>query len=126
MNWPDYIVLAERLVGEGREASQRSGVSRAYYGALNVSRGWLETNVAPIDRHRVHPQVWGFFEAAGQASTRTGREWELVADLGKKLRALRNRADYQGNFPDLAHHATEAVHAAKQILALLQELELGD
>jgi len=126
VNWLEYIVLAERLVGEGHEASQRSGVSRAYYGALNVSRGWLETNVAPIDGHRVHTQVWGFFGEAGQASTRTGGEWELVADLGKKRRALRNRADYAGNFPDLDHHATEAVHAAKQILVLLPELELGD
>lgn len=127
MNWLDYVVLAERLLGERHEASQRSAVSRAYYGALNVSRGWLETNVAPVDRHRVHGQVWGHFAAAaGHASTRTGREWELVADLGKKLRRLRNRADYAGSFPDLDHHATEAVHAAKQILALLPELELAD
>jgi hypothetical protein len=123
VNWPDYVVLAERLVGERDEASKRSAVSRAYYGALNVCRSWLETNVAPIDRHRMHGQVWGFFETAGYASTRTSREWELVADLGKRLRVLRNRADYAGNFPNLDHHATEAVHAAKQILP---ELELAD
>jgi hypothetical protein len=126
VNWPDYVVLAERLVGERQEASQRSTVSRAYYGALNVSRGWLETNVSPINSHRVHAQVWGLFETAGPASTRTSREWKLVADLGKMLRVLRNRADYEGNFLDLDHHATEAVHAAKQILALLPELEFAD
>lgn len=123
MNWLDYVVLAERLVGECHEASQRSAVSRAYYGALNVSRGWLETNVAPINRHRVHTQVWGFFEIAGHASARTSKEWELVADLGKSLRALRNRADYENSFPDLEQNAAEAIGVARRILALLPGLE---
>ncbi|HEY2055541.1 MAG TPA: hypothetical protein VGH14_16540 [Solirubrobacterales bacterium] len=126
MNWPDYVVLAEGLAGERHEAAQRSAVSRAYYGALNVCRCWLETNVAPVDRHRIHAQVWGFFDAEGHAATRTSREWRLVADLGRKLRLLRNRADYEGSFPDLGRHAAEAVRAAKQILALLPELELAD
>jgi len=126
VNWPDKVALAERLVGERHEASKRSAVNCAYYGALNVCRGWLEANVAPIDRHQIHTQVWGFFETAGYASTRTSGEWELVADLGKKLRVLRNRADYEDHFPDLDHHAAEAVYAAKQILALLPELELAD
>jgi hypothetical protein len=126
VNWPDYVVLAERLVGESHEASKRSAVSRAYYGALNVCGGWLETNVAPIDRHRMHSQVWGFFETAGNASTRAGREFKLIADRGKELRVLRNRADYGDSFPDLDHHANEAVQAAKQILALLPGLELAD
>jgi hypothetical protein len=126
VNWPDYVVLAEGLARDHHEASQRSAVSRAYYGALNVCRAWLENSVAPVDRHRVHAQVWGFFEAGGHASTRAAKEWMLVADLGKKLRVLRNQADYEGHFPDLDHHATEAVLAAKQILALLPDLELRD
>jgi hypothetical protein len=127
VSWPDdYVVLAGRLAGERHEAAKRSAVSRAYYGALNVCRGWLETNVAPIDRHRVHTQVWGFFETAGHPSTRDGKEFTHIADLGKKLRVLRNRADYGDSFPDLDHHANEAVQAARQILALLPELELAD
>jgi hypothetical protein len=126
VNWADYVVLAERLLGERHEASKRSAVSRAYYGALNVSRRWLEANVAPIDRHRMHAQVWELFETAGHASTGARKEFRYIGDLGKKLRVLRNRADYGDKFPDLDHHATEAVHAAKQILALLPELELAD
>jgi hypothetical protein len=124
--WPDYVVLAERLIGERSEASSRSGVSRAYYGALNICREWIEINVAPVNQHRVHNQVWGFFETAERASMGTSEEWELVAVLGRKLRQLRNRADYAGSFPDLDRHALEAVAAARQILALLPELELAD
>lgn len=125
MNWLDYVVIAERLVVERLEASKRSAVSRSYYGTLNVCRRWLETNVAPIDKHRMHTQVWGFFEAAEHASTGTSREWELVADLGRSLRALRNRADYDDSFPDLDQNAAEAVGLAKRVLALLPELELA-
>lgn len=89
MNWSDYVVLGEALVAERHEASKRSAVSRAYYGALNASRCWLEANVAPINKHRVHAEVWRAFRAAGQGtSTRVGGELELVADLGSELRAL--------------------------------------
>lgn len=124
MNWADYIVLAEGLVGERHDASKRTAVSRAYYGALNLSRHWLEENVAPINKHRVHAEVWRAFRAAGgSASTRVGGEWELVADLGDALRALRNRADYDDSFPDLDQQAAEAVRAAKEVLALLARLE---
>jgi hypothetical protein len=126
VNWLDYVVFAERLVVERFEASKRSAVSRSYYGTLNVCRAWLESSGAPIDRHRMHAQVWGFFETAEHASTRTVREWKLVADLGRSLRALRNRADYDDSFPDLDQNAAEAVGLAKRILALLPELELAD
>lgn len=126
MNWREYVVIAERLVVERFEASKRSAVSRSYYGTLNVCRGWLEKNGAPIDRHRMHAQVWGLFESAELASTRTKRDWKLVADLGRSLRALRNRADYDDNFPELDQNAAEAVGLAKRILALLPELELAD
>jgi hypothetical protein len=119
VNWPDYVVLAEALVAERREASKRSAVSRAYYGALNTCKGWLETNVTPVNRHRIHREVWGAFEGAG-------KEWARIAELGHELRLLRNRADYGDSFPDLDRQAIEAVGAAKQILALLPELELAD
>jgi hypothetical protein len=126
VNWSDYVVLAEALVAERHEASQRSAVSRAYYGTLNACRLWLETNVAPINKHRIHAQVWGAFETGGRVSAGTEREWELIADLGSSLRALRNRADYGDSFPGLEHDAVEAVGTAKRILALLAKLEPVD
>jgi hypothetical protein len=35
MDWTSYISLAGDLVGQEAEASKRSAVSRAYYGAFN-------------------------------------------------------------------------------------------
>jgi hypothetical protein len=126
VNWLDYVVLAEGLVTQPLEASKRSGISRAYYGALNVCRRWLEANVAPIGKHRVHANVWGRFEAAGHASVRSSEDWEAVAELGNSLRILRNSADYEDAFPELDQNATEAIDIARQILAALPELELAD
>jgi hypothetical protein len=126
VNWPDYVVLAEKLVAERFEASKRSAVSRAYYGTLNACRSWLESNGAPINKHRVHAEVWGIFATGGYASTQANNGWKLIADLGSELRGLRNQADYDDRFPGLDQHAAEAVGVAKQILALLPELELAD
>ncbi|HEY0280828.1 MAG TPA: hypothetical protein VGC32_21390 [Solirubrobacterales bacterium] len=123
MNWLGYVVLAEGLVAQPFEASKRSGISRAYYGTLNVCRRWLEANVAPIGRHRVHAAVWGLFEAAGLASVRAREDWEAIAELGNSLRILRNSADYEDAFPELDRNATEAIGIARRILAALPELE---
>jgi hypothetical protein len=127
VNWPDYVVLAERLVGDPCEASKRSAVSRAYYGTLNVSRQWLEAKVAPIDRYRVHAEVWGTFRTRGGFGPMgTRRESKLVADLGDKMRVLRNQADYDDSFPNLDEHAVEALNAEKEVLAVLAKLEPVD
>jgi hypothetical protein len=126
VNWPDYVLLAEVLAAERLEASKRSAVSRAYYGTLNTCRVWLEANGAAINRHRVHAEVWGTFKATGCASTLSDGEPIVIAELGNKLRMLRNQADYQDSFPGLDDHAIGAVSAAKEVLAALATLERAD
>lgn len=126
MNWADYLVLAKGLAGHPFEASKRSAVSRAYYGAFNGGRRWLEANVTPIDNRGAHGQVWGTFKAAEHASEATRSAWRLVGVLGDSLRALRNQADYDDGVPGLDLHAPYAVDTAERILALLGELRLAD
>jgi hypothetical protein len=125
MNWEAYLVLARGLAGHRHEASERSAVSRAYYGAFNLSRRWLEANVTPIDRRYAHEQVWETFKVAGLATADNGDRWQLVGDLGNSLRRLRNQADYDDkvNFPD---GAEGAVATAERINRLLGELEIAD
>ena len=123
--WNEYVVLADDLAN-GSEAWQRSAVSRAYYGAFNSARRWVEANVRPIDHGSAHRQVWLAFKAPVHATKETRANWLKVGELGDELRRLRNRADYLDDLPDLGRHAPEAVVAAKRILALLPELELAD
>ena len=124
--WREYVVLADDLAAQGSEAWQRSAVSRAYYGAFNSARRWVEANIGPIDHGSAHRQVWLTFKAPVRATEGTRADWLKVGELGDELRRLRNRADYLDHLSDLDRHAPEAVIAAQRILALLPELELAD
>ncbi|MBS1887013.1 MAG: hypothetical protein JSU06_07470 [Actinobacteria bacterium] len=99
-------------------------MSRAYYGAFNKSRRWLEANVTPIDDRRAHEQVWETFKTADLASAGTRREWLLVGGLGDSLRRLRNQADYDDQV-ELAGGVERAVASAERIVRLLDRLELA-
>jgi hypothetical protein len=126
MIWANFIALAGDLAGPESEASRRSAVSRAYYGAFNVSRRWLEEGGIPIENRRAHKQVWRAFGLADRATPSTREKWQTVGDLGGALRALRNQADYADLVPGLDDGAADAVHAAERILELLPQLDLAD
>lgn len=125
MIWHSYVVLAEDLVGRDSEAAKRSAVSRAYYGAFNASRRWLETNGVTIENHPAHQQVWRTFGAAEQAASQCEGKWRLVGELGAGLRGLRNQADYADVIPVLDSRARGAVESAGRILYLLDQLEFS-
>jgi uncharacterized protein (UPF0332 family) len=126
MNWREFITLARGLAGHRFEGSQRSAISRAYYGAFNLSRRWLELNVTPIDNRGAHKQVWEAFRSAEDANAVSLKKWKRIATLGVSLRSLRNEADYDDIVIDLEDRAPRAVDAAEEIIWLLGELELAD
>jgi hypothetical protein len=123
--WREYIVLAEGLAAQDSEASKRSAVSRAYYGAFNPAHHWLESHVGRIDRWATHKQVWDAFRSPDLASPGTLPKWEEVGQIGDSLRTLRNEADYDESMPGLDRHAPRSVADAERILSLLAELELA-
>jgi hypothetical protein len=123
--WAEYVALAQDLARHPDEASRRSAVSRAYYGAFNASRRWLEANVTSIENRAVHHGVWKTFKTTDSATDATRAKWKLVGELGGALRTLRNRADYDDGVPELEHLAPEGVATAERILRLLGELEVA-
>lgn len=126
MNWDEYISFGGDVADDPSEAARRSAISRAYYGAFNLARRWIEEHVEPIENRAAHKQVWRAFKAPEQAAGSNRLKWKLVGDLGDTLRLLRNQADYADDLPDLDRRAPEAVAQARQILTLLGELELAD
>ncbi|HEX3736057.1 MAG TPA: hypothetical protein VHV53_00820 [Solirubrobacterales bacterium] len=125
MNWARYIALAKVMAHQPHEEMERSAISRAYYGAFNLSRRWLEENVTSIDNQSAHRQVWMTFRAGEPATADTRSVWRQVGTLGGALRALRNQADYDDRVPDLETRTREAVDFAERILKLLPELEVA-
>lgn len=126
MNWRQYVVLAKGLAKQPFEATERSAVSRAYYGAFNLSRHWLEANVTPIDNRGAHEQVWATFKTADRASEETRGKWVLLGNLGDSLHMLRNRVDYEDRVVLDQGGAQKAVGTAERILRLLDELDVAD
>lgn len=126
MNWRQYVVLAKGLSRQPFEGARRSAASRAYYGAFNLSRRWLEANVTPIDNRGAHEQVWMTFAAAERATPDTRAKWKLVGNLGDSLHRLRNQADYDDKVDDLDLRSEAAVGVAERILELLPQLEVAD
>ena len=42
MNWEENLILARGLAKQPFEVTERAAVGRAYYGAFNLARRWLE------------------------------------------------------------------------------------
>jgi hypothetical protein len=122
VNWEANVVLAKGLAKHGLEATDRAAVSRAYYGAFNSCRRWLEANVTPIDNRGAHQQVWMTFKLAESAAPAAQARWRLIGNLGDSLHMLRNQVDYDDRVEELGGRTQGAVSTAERIFQLLAEL----
>jgi hypothetical protein len=116
-DWSGFLELAERLAREEDEASQRSAISRAYYGAFHLARRHLERSrkgafsLPPTgDKHMA---VWRELQA-GRGSERS------AGFAGDRLRQLRNKADYENVLGHLKQELADALDRARMVRRLLE------
>ncbi len=98
MDGRNFISLAGKLAAApaGDEATYRTAVSRAYYGAFHVARSFLvELGFEPVENANVHAFVRQYLNGSGHP------EACVAATHLRRLPAARNRADYQLNDPDV-------------------------
>ena len=91
MDGNGFIALAGKLAvaPAADEATYRTAVSRAYYGAFHVARSFLEElGFQPVRNANVHGFVAQYLIASQQTDARVA-----AVELGD-LQAARNRADY--------------------------------
>jgi uncharacterized protein (UPF0332 family) len=83
-----FIALAGKLAAE--EATYRTAVSRAYYGAFHVARSFLvELGFEPLSNANVHAFARHYLNGSGIAQACLA-----AGELGD-LQTARNRADYR-------------------------------
>jgi uncharacterized protein (UPF0332 family) len=91
MNAQDFIALAGKLAATrvADEASYRTAVSRAYYGAFHAARSLLvELGFEPVGNVNVHGFVRHYLNGSGHPDAC------LVASALRRLQSARYRADY--------------------------------
>ena len=122
-DWREYLLLAEALLQARtslaqEEACCRAAVSRAYYAVYGVAR------------NRARDQDGLQLPATGDAHQRVITHYRqgpsalhrAVGDTLRRLRRVRNRADYDDQLEQPVAVAQFAVRRARQVVAQLQAL----
>ena len=122
-DWREYLVLAEALLQARtslaqEEACCRAAVSRAYYAVYGVAR------------NQARDQDGLQLPATGDAHQRVSTHYRqgpsalhrAVGNTLRRLRRVRNRADYDDQLEQPVAVAQFAVRRARQVVAQLQAL----
>lgn len=119
-DWREFVRVARELRGRsGDEASQRSAISRAYYGVYGLAIGRLLDLGWTLPSGSQHHRVWTTYR------TSSNEECRRVAHLGFHLRDRRVTADYAAILPrtfDLAREASTVLDLADEATQLLDRL----
>jgi uncharacterized protein (UPF0332 family) len=123
----ELIPVAEDL-SKGKPPDQpraRSAVSRAYYAAFGEVSDYLKVRYyAPPPKKSQHDAAWNHLQSGIQDSDpRRQAQRALVADIGFRLKARRQKADYRLNSRLANDEANLAVTEAKKVIAELDSLD---
>jgi uncharacterized protein (UPF0332 family) len=119
MNAREFLILARSLAGGAAESAWRSSVSRAYYASFHVAReliGSLGFRV-PYGESAHRYLVLRLSNCGASTVAAVGRQFD-------QLRWDRNRADYELHQVISARTSQTSVHAAEQIIRLLDAAAL--
>jgi hypothetical protein len=124
-NWAEYLSVAETLCGmlasgppAGIEAHNRAGVSRAYYAAFVSARNRLRDIDGLVIPAKGNPHRFVANQYLNDPDPRRAR---IGIELGR-LRADRNRCDYDDVVTQLPKRTRRSLARAAQILADLGRL----
>jgi len=125
MDGSDFIALAGRLAAapQANEATYRTAVSRAYYGAFHLARSFLtELGFQPVGNANVHAFVQRYLNGSGYT------EACLAALQLTHLQSGRNRADYDLDDSEvgLRQYAMVSVERAHRVASALDICRGGE
>lgn len=116
-DWSSYFTLANELAAKGDEASRRSAISRAYYFVYHLAHARATQNGCQFEMDQpAHKQLWQQFGDSVEPAC------VKLAEIGKRLKEKRERADYVATFPrlndDVAALISDAQDFAQRLKAL--------
>ncbi|UNV85082.1 MULTISPECIES: HEPN domain-containing protein [Neisseria] len=111
----DFLHFADSLC-RNSETDDRVCISRAYYAAMHhalekaINKGYQRDK---YDAGGTHKNLIFYYERQADDDS------SLIADLLKKLRKVRSRADYELVESIYSSHAKTAIKQAKEIFSLI-------
>ena len=125
MDGNDFIRLAGKLaaVPSADEATYRTAVSRAYYGAFHIARSYLvDLGFEPVGNANVHAFVRHYLNGSHHPDACR------AASFLSHLQAARNLADYDLNNPHVGSRsqAMLMVERATQVVSALENCRNDD
>jgi uncharacterized protein (UPF0332 family) len=119
-SWSHYLLIAQELFAEAantvhEEANLRCSISRAYYAAFHHARHKLsdEWGIPIVQSANAHAQVQNFFKQ---------KDEEDIAKNLRRMRAARNRADYDDQIANLERIAKINLYLAKELIETMSKL----
>lgn len=116
-DWSGFLALANELARRQDEASLRSAMSRAYYYVyhLAVERA-IRNGFATRPGEGSHTQLWRNYSDSPEPRCRH------LAEIAKRLKEKRERADYRKNYPRIHEEVPGMLTDAENFAARLLEL----
>ncbi len=113
--WRDYTVLAVELGNRADEASLRTAISRAYYFVYHLALERARRNGFTSAREgSTHQELWQLFKGSPEPNCMH------LAQIGMRLKAKRQRADYELTFARIADEVEPVLAAAEDFESILR------
>jgi hypothetical protein len=109
----DFLSVAARFRSSLLEAERRTAVGRSYYGLYNILAGQPSTAGVLQGKGSDHERLIRHLHQNGDPAL------QKVCEKLKKLRTLRNRADYEMDGPIDAAHSELAYQWAREAVRIL-------
>ena len=113
----DFLKIADELALRPDEASHRTAISRAYYGAFLLTRERLLLIIPALVKYRLSPEI---HRALVVELRRRGRR--DIADRLRELRRMRNISDYDISTKVAQADARYAIELANIIISRVRGL----
>jgi uncharacterized protein (UPF0332 family) len=112
--WETYVDLSEKIVNEDDESYWRCAISRAYYGAFCVARGFVR-ELQEADDEGIHNTVITYYKGSTSKPQPNKDKRDIGADLFD-LRYLRSKSDYWADHKITKEVAEQCVGTARNCL----------
>jgi len=113
-NWIEFIELSEKLIDNFKDqASFRTSISRAYYGAFCLARDKKQINSTDKNVHKIVIET--FQKSSNINEKKVGK---ILYDLRKS----RNEADYQTNKSFDLNNTKRIIQKSREIVNLLSNI----